>query len=324
MSITGKILSSISFIALAIVLTLVGVWAVSNLDFDVTGDITYTAPEPETVTQDKVPYLKFSITDATAKTVSVSVNHSATMPEEITIPARVEMDGAIYTVTSIPFANYDSGESFQYVSGVSTLIMPNTITSIGGYAFLGSSIKNLYISEGITRCYNFTFSNSNYLTYNSYENARYLGSKSKPYLVLIDVIDKNLSTNKIHEDCRVIMHGAFEQSTISEIVVPNNVRHLNGASTAEIFKGCTNLTKITIGSAVEEISGYLLAYDTDYSVLTEVNILAKVPPVLEYGILILSGIISHISIKVPRDSIEAYKTATGWSYYADLITPCDF
>ncbi len=41
-----KILSSIAFIALAIVLTFVGVWALADLDFTVGGNITYTAPEP--------------------------------------------------------------------------------------------------------------------------------------------------------------------------------------------------------------------------------------------------------------------------------------
>ncbi len=44
-----KILSSISFIALAIVLTFVGVWALTDLDFTIGGNITYTAPEPESI-----------------------------------------------------------------------------------------------------------------------------------------------------------------------------------------------------------------------------------------------------------------------------------
>ncbi len=42
-----KILSTISFIALAIVITFVGVWAITDLNFAVCGDITYTAPEPK-------------------------------------------------------------------------------------------------------------------------------------------------------------------------------------------------------------------------------------------------------------------------------------
>lgn len=42
-----KILSAISFIAMAIVVTFVGVWAITDLDFSVGGDITYPAPEPK-------------------------------------------------------------------------------------------------------------------------------------------------------------------------------------------------------------------------------------------------------------------------------------
>ncbi len=44
-----KILSTISFIALAVVLTFVGVWALTDLDFIVGGNITYTAPESESI-----------------------------------------------------------------------------------------------------------------------------------------------------------------------------------------------------------------------------------------------------------------------------------
>ncbi len=45
MGLKGKILSSIAFMSLAIVLTFVGVWALTDLDFIVGGNITYTAPE---------------------------------------------------------------------------------------------------------------------------------------------------------------------------------------------------------------------------------------------------------------------------------------
>ncbi len=50
---TFKILSAISFIAMAIVFTFVGVWALTDLDFTVGGDITYTAPKPYELIQDE-------------------------------------------------------------------------------------------------------------------------------------------------------------------------------------------------------------------------------------------------------------------------------
>ncbi len=42
-----KIFTAISFTVMAIVLTFVGVWALTDLDFSVGGDITYTAPKTE-------------------------------------------------------------------------------------------------------------------------------------------------------------------------------------------------------------------------------------------------------------------------------------
>ncbi len=47
MSLKFKLLSTISFICLAIVLTFVGVYALTDLNFSVGGDITYTAPTGE-------------------------------------------------------------------------------------------------------------------------------------------------------------------------------------------------------------------------------------------------------------------------------------
>ncbi len=41
-----KIISIISFVMLATIMSVVGVWALSTLDFAVGGDITYKAPEP--------------------------------------------------------------------------------------------------------------------------------------------------------------------------------------------------------------------------------------------------------------------------------------
>ena len=49
-----KILYTTMFVCLAMVLTLVGIWAVADLDFAVGGDITYTAPEAPPISSDEV------------------------------------------------------------------------------------------------------------------------------------------------------------------------------------------------------------------------------------------------------------------------------
>ncbi len=66
---TFKIFSIISFIAMAIVLTFVGVWAITDLDFSVGGDITYTAPKPTINLQqdDKGFYVTMGHTDTVSE-----------------------------------------------------------------------------------------------------------------------------------------------------------------------------------------------------------------------------------------------------------------
>ena len=71
-----KILSIISFIALAVVLTFVGVWAVTDLNFMVGGDITYTAPEQA----GDPPYItmgSYNGQDVQWKLIGVDGNHFA-------------------------------------------------------------------------------------------------------------------------------------------------------------------------------------------------------------------------------------------------------
>ena len=46
------------------------------------------------------------------------------------------------------------------------------------------------------------------------------------------------------------------------------------------------------------------------------------PPIL--GTDILNGISNDFTIYVPRNSVEEYKTANGWSQYADKIEGYDF
>ena len=43
------------------------------------------------------------------------------------------------------------------------------------------------------------------------------------------------------------------------------------------------------------------------------------PPALEYGLAQKSTIHKDLQIHVPQGSVEAYKTATNWINYADVI-----
>lgn len=90
-------------------------------------------------------YLKYTIIDKTNKEVAVQgvkTNVGVGDKYDIAIPESVEIDGEIYTVTTIP------DEGF-YNSRFRNIILPNTITHIGSYVFYYSGLKNITIGSGI-------------------------------------------------------------------------------------------------------------------------------------------------------------------------------
>lgn len=81
------------------------------------------------------------------------------------------------------------------------------------------------------------------------------------------------------------------------------------------FSGCSGLTSVTIPNSVTSIAYYAFI---NCSGLTSVTVEATTPPSL--GDSAFSGT-NDCPIYVPAESVDAYKTATNWSKYADRIQP---
>lgn len=83
--------------------------------------------------------------------------------------------------------------------------------------------------------------------------------------------------------------SAFEQSQLKSIVIPKTCSYIGETA----FLGCSDLNSITIK--------------------------ATTPPTIGSGVFV--QIASDAKIYVPSESVEKYKTANGWSSYADKIEP---
>lgn len=86
--------------------------------------------------------------------------------------------------------------------------------------------------------------------------------------------------------------------------------------TGSMFNYCNSLKNVILPSTIKIISAYFFA---SCSKLTEFTILATEPPTLANTTNCISG--ATTSIYVPDASVDAYKTATNWSAYADKIKP---
>ena len=97
---------------------------------------------------------------------------------------------------------------------------------------------------------------------------------------------------------------------LTSIVIPDSVTSIGTGA----FISCEVLTSVTIGNGVTSI-GERAFMGCD--VLTSVTINATTPPVL--GEDAFNNNSSERIIYVPSASVEAYKSAAGWSVYTDSI-----
>ena len=111
------------------------------------------------------------------------------------------------------------------------------------------------------------------------------------------------------------MYGAAVNG-LTEYEIPEGVT----GTGYRLFRDC-KFTKVTLPASLEKI-GNIFFEDCDK--LQVVYCKAIVPPAqgTDYNIFLYCSKIP--TIYVPRASVEAYKTATGWSQYADKIVGYDF
>ena len=93
------------------------------------------------------------------------------------------------------------------------------------------------------------------------------------------------------------------------ITIPEGVTNIG----SNAFAYCSNLTSVTIPDSVTNIG---ISAFGDCKSLTSVTVEATTPPTL--GESAFQGV-SGCKYYVPAESVDAYKTAEGWTYYASKI-----
>lgn len=230
--------------------------------------------------------------------------------------------------------------SNTYEDGKGVLVFDGDVTSIGLRAFINcTNLATITIPDSVTtigicaftRCYNLTAFNGKF------------ASKDGRCLIvgdtLISFAPAGLTEYAIPDSVTSIGNYALcDCNSLTSVTIPDSVTTIGHFA----FSGCSSLTSVTIGDGVTTIgedafsgcysltsvtipdSVTTIGINAFYccSSLTSVYCKAVTPPTGGSGMFVSNA--SGRKIYVPMESVEAYKSASGWKNYADAIVGYNF
>ena len=189
----------------------------------------------------------------------------------VTIPSTVTYNGITYSVTRIGLL------AFADCDNLTSVTIPNSVTSIASEAFLGTNLTSISIPESVILIESSAFSRCKGLTSMiipknviSIESSIFYGCENLSSIKVDEentvydsrnncnaIIEKNANVliagcknTIIPNDIAAIGEGAFAKcSGLTSVTIPNKVISIGGGA----FYGCTGLTSITIPNKVTSI-----------------------------------------------------------------------
>ena len=192
--------------------------------------------------------------------------------------------------------------AFQYWRSLASITIPDSVTEIGGYAFENcTSLTSVTIGNGVTVIG---------------ENAfRYCHSLTSVYITDIAAwCNISFGTN----DSNPLNYAEnlyLNNELVTDLIIPDGTTKIGSYA----FRNYDLLTSVTIGNGVTSIGDYAFQI---CSSLKEVYCKPTTPPAGSSDMFDNNA--SDRKIYVPRASVDAYKSAKNWEYYASDIVGYDF
>ena len=200
--------------------------------------------------------------------------------------------------------------------GCMNSVIPSTVTTIGGHAFYGSGLTTITIPNSVTSIEEQAFRFCTSLTSITLPNS--VTSIGSDLLANCSA----LTSVEMPSSLTTIPHFMFLScESLASIEIPESVTKIEMYA----FSNCTGLTTIEIPSAVTAIQMHAF---NNCSGLTSITVWADNPPALSPNILsnpeVFDNVDKTIPLHVPCGAIEAYRNAEGWNAFTNVVEMCPY
>ncbi|MBF1571190.1 MAG: leucine-rich repeat domain-containing protein, partial [Prevotella sp.] len=189
-------------------------------------------------------------------------------------------------------------------SALTSVTIPNSVTTIGGEAFSGcKALTSVTISNSVKTIGVLAFYNCSALTSVNIPNSiTEIGGSAFEDC-------SSLTSVNIPNSVTTIENWAFRGcSALTSVNIPNSVTTIGWYA----FSECTNLQKVNIGNSVKTIGEFAFNKCTN---ITQISSEAVVPPTCESGVFTDINK-SKCKLIVPKNSLDAYKQAYQWEDFS--------
>ena len=260
------------------------------------------------------------------------------------------------TSVTIPNSVMSIGRSaFWGCSGLNSVTIPNSVTSIGDYAFRGcSGLTSVTIPNSVTSIGDYAFEACSGLTsvvWNAKNCADFRGSGYAPFYDIKSQITSFTFGSEVEHIPAYLCYG---MENLTSVTIPNNVTSIGDYA----FRGCSGLTSVTIGNSVTSIGDWAFRACSGLTSVTIPNSVTSIGKYAFYGCSGLTSVtignsVTSIgksafgectqlinivcyaaeppscdassvfanydaSLKVPCNSLEAYKAAAVWRLFNNI------
>ena len=200
--------------------------------------------------------------------------------------------------------------AFNGCSGLTSLIIPNKVRSIGTGAFANcDSLESAILGTGITSLATGAFS------YSPLIKVAIPSTLENPFADRVTTISYDAFDSSIGDDGCVYTRNReaiyFAPAYITdEYEIPSTVRTIKDKA----FGRCSNLTRVKLSANISEIGekAWYLCYD-----IRDVEYLSENPCVANENIF-CEDVYSKATLHVPTGMMLSYKNTNPWSYFYDI------